>query len=458
MSRPSELEDAPAEATVPGIPSDAPATAQPPELAFEPDILAAFAVDAEAAGLWGESRAVKLTYLVVTSRLLERPVSLALKGPSAAGKSYLLEAVLGFFPSSAYYALSAMSERALAYDREPLQHRMLLLYEAAGLGSELATYLMRSLLSEGRVRYTTVEKTRSGLQPRTIEREGPTGLITTTTAVKLHPENETRLLSLTIADSPEQTKAVLLAQARPALDVGPLREPWQDLQTYLESANHATVIPYAEPLAEQIPPVAVRLRRDFPALLALIRAHALLHQETRPRDTDGRVVATLADYAAVRELVSDLIADGAEQAVPESVRQTVAAVRRCAGGSSREVTVQEVARTLGIDKSAASRRVRVALDRGYLENLETQRGRPLRLVLGDPLPEDQVILPEPERLHGCTRAEGDQEQPAPPPDGRTAGTSSGHGVSPTDEADDPQAPDWLQAPPPAPEVYAPWLQ
>ena len=274
MSRPSEdprardLEDAPAEATVPGIPSDASATVQPPALAFEPDILAAFAAAAEAAGLRGESRAVKLTYLVVTSRLLERPVSLALKGPSAAGKSYLLETVLGFFPSSAYYALSAMSERALAYDREPLQHRMLVLYEAAGLGSELATYLMRSLLSEGRVRYTTVEKTRSGLQPRTIEREGPTGLITTTTAVKLHPENETRLLSLTIADSPEQTKAVLLAQARPALDVGPLREPWQDLQTYLDGANHATVVPYAEQLAEQIPPVAVRLRRDFPALLA----------------------------------------------------------------------------------------------------------------------------------------------------------------------------------------------
>jgi hypothetical protein len=72
-----------------------------------------------------------------------------------------------------------------------LQHRFLVLYEAAGLKSDFASYLIRSLLSEGRVRYSTVEKTPNGLEPRLIEREGPTGLIVTTTAVALHPENET---------------------------------------------------------------------------------------------------------------------------------------------------------------------------------------------------------------------------------------------------------------------------
>jgi nicotinamide riboside kinase len=60
-------------------------------------------------------------------------VSVAVKGPSSGGKSYLTERVLGFFPESAYYARTAMSERALAYSEEPLQHRFLVLYEAAGL-------------------------------------------------------------------------------------------------------------------------------------------------------------------------------------------------------------------------------------------------------------------------------------------------------------------------------------
>jgi hypothetical protein len=44
------------------------------------------------------------------------------------------------------------------------------------MSSDFATYLIRSLLSEGRLRYERVEKTKDGFVPRLIEREGPTGL------------------------------------------------------------------------------------------------------------------------------------------------------------------------------------------------------------------------------------------------------------------------------------------
>src|SRR5215216_1417375 len=182
-------------------------------LAQESDILGRFAEELARSGVAGESRIAKLLYLAVTSRLLERPVRVALKGSSSGGKSYVVERVLSFFPKSAYYALTAMSERTLAYSEEPIKHRFLVIYEAAGMSGEFATYLMRSLLSEGRVRYETVEKTSEGMKPRLIEREGPTGLIVTTTAVKLHPENETRLLSLTVTDTQEQTRAVMAALA-----------------------------------------------------------------------------------------------------------------------------------------------------------------------------------------------------------------------------------------------------
>ena len=42
---------------------------------------------------------------------------------------------------------------------------------------EFASYLVRSLLSEGRIVYELVERQSSGLVPRRIEKEGPTGLI-----------------------------------------------------------------------------------------------------------------------------------------------------------------------------------------------------------------------------------------------------------------------------------------
>ncbi len=364
-------------------------------LAEAPRILERVVEALQGLGVAGEERAGKLTYLVVTSRLLDRPISEAAKGPSAGGKSFVVERVLQLFPPSAAYILSAMSEHALAYSTEPLRHRVLVIYEAAGLQSDFASYLVRSLLSEGRVRYETVEKNAAGLlQARLIEREGPTGLIVTTTRIVLHPENETRLLSVPITDTPEQTRRVLRTLARGGEGCDVDLAMWHALQTWLDGAEHRVVIPYAETLAEMIPPVAVRLRRDFGMLLSLIRSYTILHQATRGKDPQGQIVATLDDYAAVRELVADLLAEGIEASVSLIVRETVEAVRRLTEvRPGATATVKQVARELGIDSPPALRRVRMAIERGYLKNEETRKGRPAQLVLGDPLPEDVVILP-----------------------------------------------------------------
>jgi hypothetical protein len=375
-------------------------------LVLVPNILERFAKDLARSGVAGESRVAKLLYLAVTSRILERPVSVAVKGPSSGGKSYLTERVLGFFPESSYYALTAMSEHALAYSDEPLMHRFLVIYEAAGMNSDFQTYLIRSLLSEGKVRYETVEKTSEGMKPRLIERAGPTGLIITTTLTRLHPENETRMLSLAVTDTRQQTSDIMAALASEAGAVPPDFHAWHSLQEWLVSAEHGVGVSYAGDLAAMIPPVAVRLRRDFGALLNLIRAHAILHQASRERTDDGRIVATLEDYARVRDLVADLVSEGIEATVPATVRETVETVERLRDETEKDVTIAALAEELELDKSAAWRRVRSAMDRGYIRNLEDRRGRPARLVPGDDLPDDIEILPDPAklRLQGCTVA------------------------------------------------------
>jgi hypothetical protein len=60
-----------------------------------------------------------------------------------------------------------------------------------------------------------------------------------------------------------------------------------------------------------------------------------------------------------------------------------------------EVSLGDLATKLALDKSATSRRLRDATDRGYLVNLETCRGRPARIVLGNPVPETAKLLAEP---------------------------------------------------------------
>jgi hypothetical protein len=380
------------------------------DLARAENILVEFDRALETVGLVDERRVAKLIYLAVTSRLLDRPVSIAVKGPSSGGKSFTVESVLRFFPDDAFYALTAMSDRALAYSTEPLKHRHLVMYEAAGMASDFATYLIRSLLSEGRLRYETVEKTRNGLVSKFIEREGPTGLIVTTTSLRLHPENETRMLSLTVSDTQEQTAAVFRALANGGTGKTDLSR-WQALQTWLAASPCEVEIPYASALAEMVPPLATRLRRDFKTVLTLIRAHALLHQANRRKDAEGRVVAELADYAAIRELVADLIAEGADTAIKPEVRETVNTVKALLDDGKEEVMQADIKKALKLDKSAVSRRVAAALDAGVLRKLEDRKGRPARLVLGDALPEEIELLPKPERLHGCSVAQGDKQTP-----------------------------------------------
>ena len=402
------------------------------ELAHESNIIAKFADVLEASGVAGERNALQLLYLSVTSRLLERPVSVAVKGPSSGGKSFTTESVLKFFPESAYYSRSAMSDRALAYGEESLKHRMLVICEAAGMQGEMATYLLRSLLSEGCIQYETVEKTPEGLKPKIIYREGPTGLLITTTAVKLHPENETRLLTVTITDTKEQTEAVLLAQARKFSGSEEIAKPdvikWQALQQWLEGAEHRVIVPYAEHLARMIPGIATRMRRDFPTLLSLIRTHAILHQMTREKDHKGRILATLTDYTAVRSLVADLIAQGVAATVSATLRATVKAVEQLTSGTALPTSLTAVAKALKLDKSAASRRLKVAIEGEYLVNEETAKGKPARIRLGDPLPEEIEFLPVEEAILDRCSVAGKNEGidlPLPPPTSKNVEPQAG---------------------------------
>jgi DNA-binding MarR family transcriptional regulator len=174
--------------------------------------------------------------------------------------------------------------------------------------------------------------------------------------------------------------------------------------------------------------MAVRLRRDFSVVLSLVKSHAILHRATRERDEGGRIVATLADYARVRELVSGLIAEGVEATVPKRVRETVEAVDNVIGGWGEDhATNKAVAEELEIDKAAASRRVRTAIGRGYLKNLEDRKGHPARLVLAESMPEDQEILPAAKELGGVdplTVDSGGIYHPPPPSEAGIGGGGS----------------------------------
>ena len=158
---------------------------------------------------------------------------------------------------------------------------------------EFQDYLLRELMSEGKLRYPVVQKIEGELVTTMIEKNGPVAFLVTTTRNKLNPENETRMLSLEVNDTEAQTKAVLgkvaeVVGLNKEMDIDDLR-PWHDYQRWLAAGECQVIVFYARTLARLIKETkAVRLRRDFSQLLIAIKAHALLHREHRKRSKKGR--------------------------------------------------------------------------------------------------------------------------------------------------------------------------
>jgi hypothetical protein len=361
------------------------------------DILDRFRGELRAAGIVGVDKQLKLLFAAGHSRFLDRPISVAVKGPSAGGKSKAVEcAILNVQPDDAYIFFSGMSEKALIHSEADYRHKLLIVAEQAGVESEYQDYLFRTLLSESVIKYPVTEKVDGRFVVNEKVKEGPTGLITSTTRAKLHPENETRILSIHITDTRDHTKAIMRAQAndnRREMDT----EPWKAYGTWLAGQDNRVSIPYSEALADLIPVYDVRQNRDITVLLNTIKTLAVMHQARRKRDAQGRIIATMQDYSMARDLLNDLLSQGIGATVSQSVRDTVAAVKALAP-DGQTTNSKAVAAQLNVGKGAASNRISNALSEGYIVNLQEPGKRGHKLALGSPLPEDTLLLPEPHEL------------------------------------------------------------
>ncbi|MDK3017920.1 hypothetical protein QO033_09540 [Pseudodonghicola sp. IC7] len=262
-------------------------------------------------GYIGDTKLPVLAYLSLLSALQDKPVSLLIMGPASSGKSYGLACAQRYVPTEAYEQFEGMSERALAYmgGQLDLRHKTLIIQEAAGMSNGVGRAFLRQLLTEGQIRYATVQSTRDGLQGIELPVvEGPCGLIMTTTATRIHHEDQSRMLTYNIEEGSEQIRAVLLAQASGAGTTEPTPEelePFHDKYREMRENPCEVSIPFLSEIAEALPASHPRILRDFPKVITLVKTVALLHADSRERDESGAVVATVEDYEQVRQLVED---------------------------------------------------------------------------------------------------------------------------------------------------------
>jgi hypothetical protein len=198
------------------------------------------------------------------------------------------------------------------------------------------------------------------------------------------------MVSLHVDASPEQTMRVMQAAGRKAaggetpLDHQRLAT-WHQYQRQLaevmclDDRRREIVVPFGEKLATKVRFSAkresTRLRRDYHQVLKAIMTHALLHHDQRDKNRDGAIIANVEqDYANVYGLMSGWFAHSTGIGMSALMRETVEAVRYLQKASSG-VTIVMVGDYLSIHKSTALRRLREAVERGFVTNLETHPNR-----------------------------------------------------------------------------------
>ena len=276
-----------------------------------------------AAGVVGERNVVAMCFAALDSRLLPEdtacPNALAIKnaGHHGSGKSFTLKKCLEFYPEAAYHLITSGSAKSLYYLPDGLKHRALIVTEAFQFQPNNAAdsefvYVVRSLLSEGRVCYQVPQKDDDG-KFVTVEKrlDGPTSFITTTVIDKLEPQLEDRLFSIHPDESMEQTRAIMSMTARikdgsfDGVDAKTV-EAWKLFHSMLKPVG--VVIPFAGQISAYIqrgPRLPIATRRAFNRVMAIIQTVTCAYQYQRSHDGKGRLIAEISDYWMALQIVRE---------------------------------------------------------------------------------------------------------------------------------------------------------
>lgn len=120
-------------------------------------------------GLVGEEQNALIVFLVATSRVLQRPLNLFIKGRSSAGKNFLAQKLLQLLPPEHRFEVSSATERAWNYQGNKLMHKVV--YDQEMDQSSGNVHPSRLLISEGSLaRWTTTYRNGTALLSKPTQR------------------------------------------------------------------------------------------------------------------------------------------------------------------------------------------------------------------------------------------------------------------------------------------------
>lgn len=296
----------------------------------QPNLMQRVIDDLSDCGMVGESNNMLVVYLATISRLLSHPLAVLIQSSSSAGKTTLMDTILGFVPPEQLLRWSNLTSQSLYYlEPHALCHKTLAISEDEGLAH--AAYALKLLQSEGKLSHASVAKSPHGkMVTQSFEVEGPVQLLLTSTGIDLDEELVNRCLVVTVDESREQTLAIQQRQRVLQTRQGQHRygTKLHAMQSLHRNAQRLLrPMRVYNPWAEQLGFASdrTRLRRDHAKYLSLIQAIALLHQYQRPirweqEATIESIEVQPEDIAWANRLMTTLLGRSLDELPPQSRR------------------------------------------------------------------------------------------------------------------------------------------
>ena len=332
----------------------------------------------EESGVAGERFLALTIFLTGTSRHLRRPLAVIVQGPSASGKSYSIEQVAKLFPPESILSATDITPNALYYmDPGELEHKFVVAGERPRRENDetaKTTKALREMISAGQLVKLVTNTDNEGPRSVMVRQKGPIAYVESTTAPELFEEDANRCLVLHSDERPEQTRKILLADAKQLTGESAgerrdqVREEFQCLHRLLVPLQ--VVIPFAERLAELFPKEPLEVRRSFGHLTSMVQTIALLHQYQRVREAAGRIVGQAEDYFLARLLLDEVFGQSLGQKASEALKRFVARVRTMTG----EHTAKEIAQSINMSERTAREHLAELLERGLITQSTPARG------------------------------------------------------------------------------------
>jgi len=302
------------------------------ELLKDPNLLQRILEDFDRCGVVGEETNKLVGYLASISRRLESPLAVVVQSSSAAGKSLLMDSILGFVPEEDKVQYSAMTGQSLFYMGETdLKHKVLAIVEEEG--ATRAAYALKLLQSEGvlTIASTGKDPTTGKLVTHRYRVEGPVMIFLPTPAIQLDEELLNRCLVLTVNEDRSQTQAILRQQREQQTIEGLLarNDRINTLRLHRNAQRLLKPVFVANPFARNLTFLdsQTRTRRDHVKYLTLIRSIAMLHQYQRPVKTtvhNGKTVeyieVTLEDIEIANRLAHEVLGRSLDELPPQTRR------------------------------------------------------------------------------------------------------------------------------------------